>query len=157
MPLVTAALASALQQNWLIPAGGNHHASVSASADRLASVVSQWFANATAMGFPCSTAAIRRPSMVPGLISALSAGSASAAGPLLSLAIGQYCLGQLFGPGVANMPLGVGIAGSAFTTVFLDLEARNEVRAQQMAAAISGLALTTIAVFPPPLSPQPVL
>lgn len=157
MPLVPATLASSLANDWLVSDGEEHPSSVMESGQRFARAVAEWFAQAMAGGFPCSTAMARQSQLSASAASALSTGDAAAAGSALALGLLGYMAGQCFGPGVASAPMGVSAAQSTFIQVFQDHDSPNPARAQTMATAIHTLALTTLVVFPPVISPpQPV-
>jgi hypothetical protein len=120
--------------------------------------VSEWFAGALAAGFPCATATARQGQLAASAAAAFAAMNAASAGMLLALGLMGYMAGQVFGAGVASPPAGVGAAQSVFVSVFSDTQSANATRAQQMATAIHTLAVTTIVIFPPLISPPaPVL
>lgn len=153
MALSPSTLATSLESGWLVPEGGDYPSSVVQSADRFAGAVSGWFAQATAGPYPCSTAAARRSQLAAGATGALQAGDASIAGMQLALALTSYMAGQVFGPGVASPPTAVSAAQSAITGAFLDLDAANAPRANQIATGVHTLAISTIVIFPPVISP----
>lgn len=153
MPLVPSALASSLESGWLVPDGRRHPSSPAESGDRFATAVSGWFAAAMAAAFPCSTAAARRAQLASAAAGAFQARDASLAATLLATGLMGYMAGQLFGPGVAQPPLAVSAAQSAFLAVFTDLRSPNAARAQQLATGVHLLAVSTIVVFPPVISP----
>jgi hypothetical protein len=156
--LASSNLASALESNWLVAEGGEYPGSPSESGDRFAGAVSGWFGSATAAGFPCSTATARRSQLAAGAAGAFQAGQAPLAGAQLALALVAYMTAQVFGAGVASPPTASAAAQSAFTAAFADLDASLSSRASQIAAGTYTLAISTIVVFPPVISPpQPVL
>ena len=73
----------------------------------------------------------------------------------MQLAVGLmgYMAGQVFGAGVASPPTAVSAAQSAIAAVFSNLDLPNSARANQIATGIYTLALSTIVVFPPVISP----
>ncbi len=158
MPLIPATLASSLENTWLVPDGGRFPGSPAEFGDRFAQAVSPWFAAAMAAGFPCATATARQGQLAASAAGAFAAMSAASAAALLALGLMGYMAGQVFGPGVATPPAGVGAAQSVFVSVFSDTQSPNAARAQHIATAIHTLALMTIVIFPPLISPPaPVL
>lgn len=153
MALVSAALAASLASDWLVPEGGSYPPSPSDSGDAFAAAVSGWFATATAGPFPCSTAAARRSQLAASATVAIQARDASAAGLQLAVGLMGYMAGQVFGPGVASPPTAVSAAQSAITGAFSNLDLPHLPRANQIATGVYALALSTIVVFPPPVSP----
>jgi hypothetical protein len=153
MPLVPASLASSLQNNWLVPDGGSFPGSPAESGDKFAAAVSSWFAGATAAGFPCATAAARRSQLAASATGAFAAMGAPTAGALLALGVMGYMAGQMFGAGVSAPPTATGAAQAEFVATFLDTGAPRQARANRMATAIYTMALSTIVVFPPVISP----
>lgn len=153
MALVPAALASSLESSWLVPEGGEHPSSPAQSGDSFAAAVSSWFGAATAGPFPCSTAAARRPQLASSATAAIQAGDPSLAGMQLAIGLMSYMAGQVFGPGVASPPAAVSAAQSAITAVFSNLDLPNVARANQIATGVYTLAISTIVVFPPVISP----
>lgn len=153
MALVSSALAGSLQTGWLVPDGGSYPSSPVQSGDRFAAAVSDWFALATAGPYPCSTASARHPQLATAAAGALQAGDPSVAGTQLAVGLMTYMAGQIFGPGAASPPMAVSAAQSAITAVLADLESPNSVRANQLASGIYALAISTIVVFPPVISP----
>lgn len=153
MVLVPAALASSLASGWLVAEGGEHPSSPAQSGDAFAAAVSSWFAGATAGPFPCTTATARRSQLAASSTAAIGAGDPSLAGLQMAVGLMGYMAGQAFGPGVASPPTAVGAAQSAITGVFSDLEASNAARADRIAAGIHALAVSTIVIFPPVVSP----
>jgi hypothetical protein len=156
MPLVPTALASSLENDWLVKPNGSYPDSVSVSADRFATAFSNWFAGAIAGPGAVTTAGARKAQLAMLAIPALSAQAAQAAGSQLATAIAAYITGQMFGAGVAGAPIAVSAAGSQIGAVFADLDSPLSARAQQIAAACQILAVSTIVTFPPPLPPAPV-
>ena len=153
MALNPSALSSSLRNSWLPGDNGPHHASASASGDAFAGAVSGWFASATAGAFPCSTALARRSQLASSAAGAFQAGQAATSGVLLATGLTAYVAGQSFGAGVASPPVGAAAAQTAFVGVFRDLAADTPARADRLAQATWALAITTIVVFPPAISP----
>lgn len=153
MALVPAALASSLESSWLVPEGGEHPSSPTQSGDAFAAAVSSWFAAATAGPFPCSTAAARQSQLASSATAAIQAGDSSLAGMQLAVGLMGYMAGQVFGPGVASPPTGVSAAQSAITAVFSNLDLPISARANQIATGVYTLAISTIVIFPPVISP----
>jgi hypothetical protein len=153
MPLSPSSLSSSLQSSWLPTDGGSYPGSASESGDAFAGAVSSWFSGAMAAGFPCSTATARRSQLASSAAGAFSAQSSSAAGALLATGLTGYLAGQAFGAGVASPPLGTSAAQAAFAGVFSDLDASVSARGDRIAQGAWALALTTIVVFPPVISP----
>lgn len=153
MALSPSSLASSLESSWLVSQGGDFPPAAPQSGDSFAGAVSSWFAAATAGPFPCSTAAARRPQLAASASAALQAGDAQVAAAQLALGLMGYMAGQVFGPGVASPPAAVGAAQSALAAAFSNLEAPHAARANQIATGIHGLAISTIVVFPPIVSP----
>jgi hypothetical protein len=151
--LVPTALASSLESDWLVANGGQYPSSPADSGDRFAGAVSTWFSAATAGPYPCSTATARRAQLASSATGAFQARDASAAGAQLAVGLMGYMAGQVFGPGVASPPAAVGAAQSAITAVFSNLELTNAARANQIATGVYTLAVSTIVVFPPVVSP----
>lgn len=153
MALSSSSLSSSLQGSWLPTDGGTYPGSATESGDAFAGAVSSWFAAATAGPYPCSTATARRSQLASSAAGAFAAGQASAAGALLATGLMGYLAGQVFGPGVASPPVGTAAAQAAFAGVFADLDASVSARGDRIAQATLALALTTIVVFPPVISP----
>lgn len=153
MALLSSALASGLQSGWLVPEGGSYPTSAAQSGDGFASAVSSWFGAATAGPFPCSTAAARRPQLASSATAAIQAGDPTLAATQLALGLTGYLTGQIFGPGVASPPTAVGAAQSAIGAVLSNLDLSGKARADQIATGIYTLAISTIVVFPPVISP----
>lgn len=153
MPLAPATLASSLQSDWLVAAGGSYPSTPTESGDHFAGAVSTWFAMAMAGTFPCATATARRSQLAASATGAIQARDASLAGAQLALGLMGYMAGQVFGPGVASPPTAVGAAQSAIAAVFSNRDLALEARANQIAAAVYTLAVSTIVVFPPVISP----
>lgn len=153
MALVASALATSLESRWLVPDGGRHPATPAQSADNLAAAVSSWFAAATAGPFPCATAAARRSQLAGAATAAIQAGNPALAASQLAVALMGYMAGQVFGPGVASPPTAVGAAQTAITAVLSDLGMPSSSRADQIATAVHTLAISTMVVFPPVVSP----
>lgn len=153
MALVPTALASSLSSSWLVAEGGSYPDTPSQSGDKFAAAVSSWFAAATAGPYPCSTASARRSQLASSATAAIQAGDASLAGTQLAMGLMAYMAGQVFGPGVASPPTAVGAAQSAITGAFSDLDLPLSARANQIATGTYTLAVSTIVVFPPVISP----
>jgi hypothetical protein len=158
MPLVPSALASSLESSWLAAEGGPFPENASESGDKFATAVAGWFAGAMAGAFPCSTASARRSQLASSATAAIQAGDASLAGMQLAVGLMGYMAGQLFGAGVASPPTAVSAAQSAITAVFSNLDLPTSARGNQIATGIYTLAVSTIVVFPPVISPpSPVM
>jgi hypothetical protein len=153
VPLVPAALASSLMSDWLVPEGGSYPSSPSDSGDRFAGAVTTWFSGAMAATFPCSTATARRSQLASAATAAIQAKDASLAGMQLALGLMAYMAGQVFGPGVASPPVAVSAAQSAITGAFSNVDLPQSARANQIAGGVFTLAVSTIVVFPPVISP----
>ncbi len=153
MALSPSMLATSLENDWLVAEGGEYPASPMQSGDAFAGAVASWFGLATAGPFPCSTASARRSQLAGGATGALQAGDANVAGTQLALALMSYMVGQVFGAGVASPPSAVSAAQSAIAGAFSDLEASHSARANQIAGGVHTLALSTIVIFPPVISP----
>lgn len=153
MALSPSTLAPGLEAQWLVPDGGDYPLSPAESGDRFAGVVSNWFATATAGAFPCATAAARQAQLASTASSAIQAGNASLAGMQLAQGAALYMVGQVFGPGAASFPAGVGAAQSAIIGAFSNLDLPASARANQIATALYLLAISTIVIFPPVISP----
>lgn len=106
-----------------------------------------------AAGFPCSTATARRSQLAASAAGAFSAQSSSGAGAMLATGLTAYMAGQSFGAGVASPPVGTAAAQAAFAGVFSDLDASVSARGDRIAQGTWALALTTIVIFPPVISP----
>jgi hypothetical protein len=153
VPLVPTALASSLESSWLVAEGGEYPSSPSESGDKFAAAVSSWFGGAMAAGFPCSTASARKSQLASSATAAIQAGDAALAGMQLAVGLMGYMAGQIFGAGVASPPTAVSAAQSAITGVFSNLDLANSARASQIATGIHTLAISTIVIFPPVISP----
>jgi hypothetical protein len=153
MALSPSTLASGLESQWLVPDGGGHPSSPAESGDRFAGVVSNWFATAMAGAFPCATASARRAQLAAAATAAIQAGNASLAGMQLAQGVAGYVVGQIFGAGVASFPAAVGAAQSAITGAFSNLDLPGNARANQIATGLYTLAISTIVIFPPVISP----
>jgi hypothetical protein len=144
--------------DWLVPEGGSYPSSPSESGDRFAGAVTTWFAGAMAGPFPCSTATARRSQLASAATAAIQAKDASLAGMQLALGLMAYMAGQVFGPGVASPPTAVSATQSAITGAFSNVDLPPSPRANQIAVGVFTLAVSTIVVFPPVISPPtPVL
>lgn len=158
MALVPTSLASSLESSWLVPEGDEYPSTPAQSGDKFAAAVSSWFALAMAGPYPCSTAAARRSQLAASATSAIQAQNASLAGMQLAVGLMGYMAGQVFGPGVASPPTAVSAAQSAITGALSNLDLPNAARANQIATGVYTLAVSTIVVFPPVISPPtPVL
>jgi len=153
MALASASLSGGLKSGWLPVDGGGYPSSAAESADAFAGAVTSWFSAATAGPFPCATATARRSQLASAATPALQAGTAAAAGAQLALALTGYLTGQVFGPGVASAPLATSAAGGAITAAFADVDQATSARADQIALAVLTLAMSTIVIFPPVISP----
>lgn len=156
MPLDPISLAVGLRQRWL-PGEAGFPASVDASAQRFADVVAPWFAAGAANGFPCATALARKAGLASSAASALTAGDARAAGQQLALAVAQFMAAQAFGAGVSSFPAATAALVTALGEVFAAHDLDADQRATLIASATYLTALSTIVVFPPPLTPSPVV
>jgi hypothetical protein len=156
MPLIPSLLAQNLTNGWLPQPDGPFAESADASADALASAIADWFGQAMAAGFPCSTAAARRSQLKGQLLPALQAQDAQAAGQMIALGFMAYVAGQSFGAGVAAPPLATAAAGSLIGTALATHDLARASRADQIAQALHLAALSAIVAFPPPLPPAPV-
>ncbi len=136
-----------------MPDGDSYPSSPAQSGDKFAAAVSSWFGAAMAGPFPCSTAAARRSQLASSATAAIQAGDPSLAGMQLAIGLMGYMAGQVFGPGVASPPTAVSAAQSAITAVFSNLDLPNSARANQIATGVYTLAISTIVVFPPVISP----
>jgi hypothetical protein len=156
--LVPTALGSSLASTWLVPDGDEFPSTPAQSGDKFATAVSTWFATAMAGAFPCSTATARKSQLAASATAAFQAQDASLAGMQLALGLMGYMAGQVFGPGVASPPTAVGAAQSAITGAFSNLDLPHSARANQIASGVHTMAISTIVVFPPVISPPaPVL
>lgn len=153
MALVPSALSSSLASGWLVADGGSCPASPAESGDHFAAAVAGWFAAATAGPYPCTTAAARRSQLQAQAAAAFGAQAAPLAAVQLALALMGYMTGQVFGPGVASPPTAVAAGQAAFLAVFADLNAGLNARADQIAQGAYTMAISTIVVFPPVISP----
>jgi hypothetical protein len=82
--------------------------------------------------------------------------AAPAGGMALALAVAQYMAGQLFGAGVAAMPIATPAAAASIGATFANLDLSNDDRVQAIASACTVLAASTLVTFPPPVPPAPV-
>jgi hypothetical protein len=157
MPLAPPTLASSLENRWLSAEGKTDLPSSPAdSADRFAGAVSEWFSAAAAAGFPCATATARRAQLAGAATAALQAQHPRIAGQQLGLAVASYMAGQAFGAGVSSFPAAASVMSSEFGAVFADLDLAPSARAQRLANACMSAAVSTMVVFPPPMTPAPV-
>lgn len=150
--LVLSTLKTSLKQDWL----GPHPQNAQESGQRFASAVANWFAAAQAGAFPCATAQARMGQLASSAASAFQAQAAPAAGMALALAVAQYMAGQLFGAGVAAMPLATAAAAATLGATFANLDMSTDDRVQAIASACTVLAASTLVTFPPPTPPAPV-
>jgi hypothetical protein len=157
MPLDQSQLQSDLQSQWLASEGASHPRSAVDSGNNFARAVAKWFSSAQAAGLPCVTASARMPQLAQLTALALQAQAAVAAGNALAMAVAQYILGQSFGPGVASSPMALPAAQAQIGAVFANLDISSGDRARHIAGACTLLALSTMVVFPPPMSPAPIL
>ena len=158
MALVSAALASSLESDWLVPDGNQFPSSASQSGDKFAGAVSTWFSAAMAGPYPCATATARRSQLAASATAAIQTKDPSLAGMQLAIGLMGYMAGQVFGPGVASPPTAVSAAQSAITQVFSNLNMPNSARANTIATGVYTMAISTIVIFPPVISPPaPVL
>lgn len=153
MALSPSTLATSLESDWLVAEGGPYPSAPAQSGERFAGAVSSWFALATAGPFPCATAAARRSQLAASATAAIQAGDPSLAGAQLAVGLMGYMAGQVFGPGVASPPVAMSAAQSAISAAFSDLDAVPAARANQIAGGVFTLAVSTIVVFPPVISP----
>jgi hypothetical protein len=156
MVLDPLSLAQSLRQGWL-PAGSDFAPSVNASGQRFADAVAPWFAGGAAAGFPCATALARKAELASNAASALASGDARGAGQQLGLAIAQFMAGQAFGAGMSVFPVAAPALAAALGEVFASHDLDADQRASMIATATYLAAISTIVVFPPPLTPTPVL
>lgn len=150
--LVLDTLKTSLTQDWL----GPHPQNAQESGQRFADAVANWFSAAQAGAFPCATATARAGQLAASAASAFQVGVAPGAGQMLALAVAQYMAGQLFGSGVAAMPLATAAAAATLGVTFANLNLSTDDRAQAVASACTVLAVSTLVTFPPPLPPAPV-
>ncbi|MFO0589349.1 MAG: hypothetical protein U0441_17560 [Polyangiaceae bacterium] len=159
MPLLFDALKNQLENTWLVPEGGSYPGSVNESADHFATAVVTWFAAGQAAGIPCITAFARKSQLQTAAAGALAAQSAQAAGTQLAMAVATYMAGQVFsaGPatGSATFPAAASAAVSQMIATFSDVNGSVSQKAQQIAAACTTLAVSTIVIFPVPPGPTP--
>jgi hypothetical protein len=156
--LVLSSLASGLAIDWLAREGSDLPRTPAESGDKFARTVSSWFSTATAGAFPCATAVVRRPQLAASATAAIQARDASLAGAQLAIGLMSYMAGQVFGPGVASPPTAVGAAQSLITGALSNLKLPLTTRADQIATGVYTLAVSTIVIFPPVISPPlPVL
>ena len=153
MPLSPSMLATSLESGWLVAEGGDFPSSPVESGDRFAGAVADWFALGMAGPFPCGTASARRPQLATSAAGAFQAGDPTLAGMQLALGLTGYMAGQVFGPGVASPPTAAGAAQAAIAAAFASLDAPPSARANQIAGGVQVLAVSTIVVFPPVVSP----
>jgi hypothetical protein len=157
MPLVASQLGAALADRWLPGDDGPYPGSAIESGQRFADVVSEWFANATAMGLPCATAQVRAPQLAALAGTALAARTAAGAGQQLGQAVGVYITAQLFGSGVAAAPTGMAALGPQLASVFADTGMARNQRGNALATPIYACAITTLVAFTAPPGSFPVV
>jgi hypothetical protein len=153
MALVPTSLAANLSSGWLVPDGGSYPQSPAQSGDKFATAVASWFSAATAGPYPCTTATARQSQLAAAAAAALQAKNPALAAAQLATGVMGYLTGQVFGPGVASPPTAVGAGQAAFAAVFSNLDQPLSARADQMAGGVHAMALSTIVVFPPVISP----
>lgn len=156
MPLVPTLLANDLEAGWLAEENGPHPGSVAESANAFAGIVSDWYANALAAGFPASTAQARRPQLLGTAVPALQAQNPIAAGQQLSVALMGYMAGQAFGTGIAAPPIATTAAGSMIGSAFSALDMPRPAKANVIASAVHIMAISGIVTFPHPPFSAPV-
>ena len=156
MPLVSSILATSLENNWLPREDGAWPDTESDSARILAGEIANWFSQAMAAGFPCSTATARKSQLEGQLTPAIQIGSASGAGQQIALAFMNYVAGQSFGSGVAAPPMatsaGGNLIGNALTQVDLDQSSR----ANMIASAFQMMSISSIVSFTTPPWAAPI-
>jgi hypothetical protein len=153
MALVPASLASSLSSGWLMPEGDSYPQSPAESGDKFATAVAGWFSAATAGPFPCATATARQGQLAAAAAGAFQAQNPALAATQLATGVMGYMSGQVFGPGVASPPIAVGAGQAAFAAVFSNLDEPLSARADQIAGGVFAMAVSTIVVFPPVISP----
>jgi hypothetical protein len=156
VPLDPISLATGLRQRWL-PAEAGCPPSVNDSAQRFADVVASWFAAGAANGFPCTTAQARKAGLASSAAAALAAGDPRGAGQQLALAVAQFMAAQAFGAGVSSSPLATQALVVAIGEVFAAHDLDDDRRATLIATATYIMAISTLVMFPPPLTPGPVV
>lgn len=157
MPLVQSQLEASLETGWLVTGGASHPQSAAQSGERFARAVAQWLSTGQANGFPCTTAMARMGQLAQSAALALQAQAAVAAGNALGVAIGLYILGQVFGAGVAGVPVALSAAQAQIGAVFANLDMAASDRARSIAGACTLLATSTLVVFPAPMPPGPIV
>lgn len=156
MPLDPNKLGQDLAQRWL-GEGSGMPSSATDSGQRFASVVAEWFAQATSNGLPCASALPRQPQLAGLATVALSSGGAQTAGAQLGLALTAYLTGQLFGTFAAVAPVGTPIAISALIATFSLTDESSRAQADRIAQACMALVLTTLVPMPPAPTPFPII
>ena len=156
MPLIPSMLAQSLQTDWLPSSDGGWSENPQASADAFAGAVANWFGQAMAAGFPCSTAAARRSQLMGQVASAIQMQDPQASGQQLALAFMAYVAGQSFGSGVAAPPIATAAGGSMIAQAFSTLEMEQSGRANLIASALHVMAVSSIVAFPQPPYAAPV-
>lgn len=155
MPLSPQPLADELLRQWLVES--SHPGDAFESGKTFGNVVATWFAEATASGFPCTTALAKAEPLAAQAAAAFQTQAAPAAGAALDAALSVYMMGQLFGTGASAPPVLTGSLGPSFGVVFADLESSRESRADTLSLLVYAMAVSTPVVFPPPLPPATVL
>jgi hypothetical protein len=154
--LIPSILATNLENDWLPGDDGPYADSAQQSADNFATVVANWFAQAQAAGFPCSTAMARKSQLMAQAAPALESGDAQLVGTQLATAFMSYVAGQSFGSGVAAPPAATAAAGPMIGGAFVNRDQPQSARAQTIATALHMMAVSTIVSFPNPPFASPV-
>ena len=156
MVLLPNLLAQSLEADWLPGDDGPWHDDAQASADAFAGAVADWFQQAQAAGFPCSTAAARRGQLMGQMVPAIETRDAQAAGQQSALAFMAYVAGQSFGSGVAAPPTATGAGGTMIASAFSTLEMAQAARANLIATALHVMSISAIVSFPQPPFAAPI-
>ncbi len=156
MVLVPTVLAQSLESDWLPADDGPWHDDSQASADAFAGAVADWFQQAMAAGFPCSTAMARKSQLMGQVMSAIETQDAQAAGQQVALAFMAYVAGQSFGSGVATAPTATSAGGSMIANAFSTLEMPQSARANLIATALHVISVSTIVSFAQPPYAAPI-
>ena len=154
--LVPTALATNLENDWLPGDDGSFADNVQQSADKLSNAIANWFVQAQAAGFPCSTAMARKSQLMVQLIPAMEAKDAQLSGMQMAQAFMAYVAGQSFGVGVAAPPTATAAAGPMIGSAFANREQPQSARALTIATALHLMALSSIVSFPIPPFASPV-
>ena len=154
MPLVPTALASSLAVDWLVAEGGEYPHSAPQSGDAFAAAVSSWFAAATAGPFPCATASARRPQ----LAASATGGDPGRRRVARRHAAGVGADGLHGGPGRSapaspRRPRPSARPSRRSRPCSRTSSSQLSARANQIATGVHTLAISTIVVFPPVVSP----